>query len=163
VFITLAFYYLICANCTLLLPKAFFPSLATSLYHNLLLHVLAITSNAFLDKLQNCARRGSAEHFQNSRSHFSILGARRVACSKLHTADTQTVGATVQNLVSRATWLPEFLRHCFCVKFMKFLAFLTMRSYTSTFWVSITARMEVCWVVGRRDENHFLEHLGLPI
>ena len=44
-----------------------------------------------------------AEVFQKSRSHFKILGARWVTQDTLHTEDPQISGATVQNLVARAT------------------------------------------------------------
>jgi hypothetical protein len=47
--------------------------------------------------------------FQKSSSHLKILGARNVTWSKFHTDDPQILGATVQNLVVRATWRPGFV------------------------------------------------------
>jgi len=40
---------------------------------------------------------------RNSRSHLKILVAGRVTGSKLQTEDTQTLGATLHNLVAMAT------------------------------------------------------------
>jgi hypothetical protein len=53
--------------------------------------------------------------FQKSRSHLKIPGARTVAWSKFHTHDPQILGATIQNLVTMATWYfdPVFL-HPWC-------------------------------------------------
>ena len=45
-----------------------------------------------------------AQIFRKSRSHLKILGARRVIWSKLHREDPQILGATVQNVVAKATW-----------------------------------------------------------
>jgi len=47
--------------------------------------------------------RTGAQILQKSRSHLKILGTRRVTCSKSHTEDPQTLGATVQNLVTTVT------------------------------------------------------------
>jgi len=61
-----------------------------------------------LVKIQTCEKRKvyfrmGAQILQKSRSHLKILGARRVICSKSHTVDPQTLGATVQNLVTTVT------------------------------------------------------------
>jgi hypothetical protein len=61
-----------------------------------------------LVKIQKCEKRKvyfrtGAQILQKSRSHLKILGARRVTCSKSHTADPQMLGATVQNLVTTVT------------------------------------------------------------
>lgn len=46
---------------------------------------------------------------QKSRSHLPIQGTRRVTWSNFSTEDSQTLRATAQNSVARATWPPEFL------------------------------------------------------
>jgi len=50
-----------------------------------------------------------AQIFQIYRSHFNILGYRRVLCSKFHTKDSPIWGATIQNLVATALWHPAFV------------------------------------------------------
>jgi len=45
---------------------------------------------------------------QNSRSHLTIQGARRVTWSNFSTEYSQTLSATAQNSVARATWPPDF-------------------------------------------------------
>jgi hypothetical protein len=47
--------------------------------------------------------------FKNSRSHLIVLGATRVIQNKFHTENPQILGATVQKLVSLATWLRRFV------------------------------------------------------
>ena len=42
--------------------------------------------------------------YNNLRSHLKILGARRVIRSTFGTGNTRILGASVQNLVSTATW-----------------------------------------------------------
>jgi hypothetical protein len=46
-------------------------------------------------------------------SHPKILGARKVTCSKFRAEGPQILGATVQNSVARATWLPAMV-HPLC-------------------------------------------------
>jgi len=46
---------------------------------------------------------------KKSRSHSKILDARRFAWNRFHTEHPQILGATVQNLVARATWRPAFV------------------------------------------------------
>jgi hypothetical protein len=41
--------------------------------------------------------------------HLKILDSRRVIWKKLPAEDPPTLGATLQNLVATATWLPDFL------------------------------------------------------
>jgi hypothetical protein len=50
--------------------------------------------------------------FQKSRCHLKILGARRAMRRKFHTENPQILGATVQNLVARATWPPGLVYSC---------------------------------------------------
>jgi hypothetical protein len=50
-----------------------------------------------------------AQIIQNSRGHLKILGARRVTLNKFRGEGPQVLGAAVQNVFTRATWLPEFL------------------------------------------------------
>ena len=45
-------------------------------------------------------------------THFKFLGPRMVTWSKFHTENTQILGTTVQNLVTRGTWRPGFLLSC---------------------------------------------------
>ena len=52
-----------------------------------------------------------AQIFQNSA--FWMLDARRVTWSKFHIEDPQTLGATVQNLVPRTTWILRFVQPWF--------------------------------------------------
>ena len=42
-------------------------------------------------------------------NHLKNLDPRRVSCSKVHTEDSQMLGATVQNLVATATWRTELM------------------------------------------------------
>jgi hypothetical protein len=42
-------------------------------------------------------------------NHLKILGARRVTWSNFHTDNPQILGASVQNIVARTTWLSGFL------------------------------------------------------
>lgn len=52
-----------------------------------------------------------AQILQKSRSHFKILGHRRVTWSMLHT-EKQILGATKQNSVHMAIWRKQFLHPC---------------------------------------------------
>jgi hypothetical protein len=52
---------------------------------------------------------------QKSWGHIKILGVRRVTWSRFHFEDSQMLVAALQNLVNRATWLPEFVRPPFMV------------------------------------------------
>jgi len=47
-----------------------------------------------------CHRVSTQLQLTNISYHLHCLGARRVACNKLHTEDSHTLPATVQNLVS---------------------------------------------------------------
>jgi hypothetical protein len=51
----------------------------------------------------------SAQIFQKSRKQVKIVGVGMVTWSKFSNRDPQTLGAIVQNLVARATWLPGFV------------------------------------------------------
>ena len=51
----------------------------------------------------------SVRILQKSSSHLQLLGVTRVTWSKFHIEDPQILGATVQNLVARATWCPGFV------------------------------------------------------
>jgi hypothetical protein len=46
---------------------------------------------------------------KKSRRHFKVLGARRVNCCKFRDEKPQTLRATVQNLVTTATWRAGFV------------------------------------------------------
>jgi hypothetical protein len=56
-------------------------------------------------------KRVSAVHkfFRTFKDHLKILGPTRVTWSKFHTEHPQILGATVQNLVARATWRLSFV------------------------------------------------------
>jgi hypothetical protein len=56
--------------------------------------------------------RGCTNFPKKSTIHLKILSARRVAWSKFHTEDPQIIGATLQNLVARATWQQRFVHPC---------------------------------------------------
>jgi hypothetical protein len=58
--------------------------------------------------VQGCRTR-DPHIFQKRSSHFKIPGAWTVACSTFYTADTQILGATVQNLFVTAIWGPGFV------------------------------------------------------
>jgi hypothetical protein len=49
---------------------------------------------------------GGPQLFQKSVSDIKILGDRKLTWSKFHSEAPQILGATVQNLVDRATWRP---------------------------------------------------------
>jgi hypothetical protein len=53
------------------------------------------------------------------RHHLKILVATCVTWSKSHTQYPQILGATVQNLVARATWRLEFVHRCMCIHINK--------------------------------------------
>jgi hypothetical protein len=79
---------------------------------------------------------------QKSRNHLKILGARSVAWSKFHTEGPQILGATVKNLVARATWWPAVCAPLFwdCVA--------TKTWEREVFWDSVatkTLEREVFW------------------
>jgi hypothetical protein len=52
---------------------------------------------------------GGAQHFQKSRSHLKIFGARREKFSMSHSYDPQILGGTSQNLVTQLTWCLGFV------------------------------------------------------
>jgi hypothetical protein len=53
-----------------------------------------------------------AQSFQKNRSHLKIQGSKRVMLSKVHTKDTQILGATTKNTVFTAAWFLGFLLSC---------------------------------------------------
>ena len=57
-------------------------------------------------------KRPDMQIFQTSRNHLKFLDARWVTWSKFHMEDTQMLGTTIQNLVSRTTWHLEFRYPC---------------------------------------------------
>jgi len=59
-------------------------------------------------KNQNDVSQGST-HFQISSSHLKIIGARRLASSKLHAEKPQISGATTTNIVASVPWHLGFM------------------------------------------------------
>jgi hypothetical protein len=57
----------------------------------------------------------SIKIFQESRNHLKIPGARRMTWSKFHSEDPQTLGTTIQNLVTTVTWHPAIVHPCMTV------------------------------------------------
>jgi hypothetical protein len=51
-----------------------------------------------------------AQIFQETRSDLNIPGAKKERCSKFHTKEPQTLGATEQNLVAMVTWFLGFVQ-----------------------------------------------------
>jgi len=49
-----------------------------------------------------------AQSFQKDRSHLKFQGARRVMLSKVHTEDTQILGATTKNYSFHSSLVPGF-------------------------------------------------------
>jgi hypothetical protein len=63
-----------------------------------------------------CRNGGTVPHiwlhkFSKSRSYLKIIVAILVTCSKFHTEDQKISGVTTENLISWATWVPEFVHH----------------------------------------------------
>lgn len=46
------------------------------------------------------SQNNGAQIFQTSRNHLKILGARKVTLGKFHAKDPQTLGVTIQNVVT---------------------------------------------------------------
>jgi len=54
-----------------------------------------------------------ANILQTLGSHFKILCARSVTCSKFRSEHSQFLGVHVRNIVTMATWPPEFVHPCY--------------------------------------------------
>lgn len=54
----------------------------------------------------------SIKIFQKSRNHLKIPGARRMTRSKFYSEEPQTLGTTIQNLVTTVTWHPTIVHPC---------------------------------------------------
>lgn len=80
----------------------------------ILLHVakIQIWYNLPSKQIQFSSYAGAQQNFQKFMSHINIQGARRVTWNKLHTEDTEILGATSQNLVVTATRRPGFVHRC---------------------------------------------------
>ena len=64
--------------------------------------------------LLNLACKPGVHRFsQKYRSHLRILGSGNVIGSNFYAEDSQILGATVHNLVSRTIWRPKFVYPCF--------------------------------------------------
>lgn len=61
-----------------------------------------------------------AQIFQETRSNLNIPGAKNERCSKFHTKEPQTLGATDQNLVAIVTWCLGFV-HLWFMCNLKFI------------------------------------------
>ena len=72
--------------------------------------------------------------FQKCGSHFKILGAGRVTLIRFCTNDSQTLGATVENLVSTATWRPGFVHPCSGVFDLEIHIFITRAATAMVYW-----------------------------
>ena len=55
---------------------------------------------------------------KNSWRHLRIRGAKMAAQNMCHTEDPKVLGATLQNLLARATWRPGFVRLWISVPFL---------------------------------------------
>jgi hypothetical protein len=60
-----------------------------------------------------CKPRGAQILKKKTRSHLKIADGERMTCSKFCTENLQMLGATVQNVVARATWRLKFV-HLWC-------------------------------------------------
>jgi hypothetical protein len=112
--------------------------------------------------------------FQKCGSHFKIFGAGRVALIKFWTNYSQTLGATVENLVSTATWRPTFVHPCSIVFDLEIHIFITRAATAMVYWHHIFGAFKsyflckfccCCFVRDERFERasmpHYVFHLGL--
>jgi len=73
------------------------------------INVHIITGNYLVPKRKKKSKQFKKEGFTKDSKN---PGARRVTSCKFHTEGPQLLGTTIQSLVVRATWFPDFVHPC---------------------------------------------------